>query len=318
MRERTERPLPPELTAWLLWICACLAFAALVGLLSGGSGSRRWLGAALAGGALVCPFLIREGTVLRAAVALQLVWVWLKAIDLARDSRRRSLGFRVVQLLVLHDLRRDESTRAGQLQPRPELRPRLLLASLAWGACAAPALWLALFGARELPEPAGTLCRYAGGLAFAYAGVEGALGAFELVYRACGLRPPLLHQQPILSLSISEFWGKRWNRIVGNWLFSTFYLPLALRRRAWLGALAAFLVSGVLHLYFTWAAIGPVSAGLMAAFFLAQVPLLWLEQRWYQAGWPSPLRRVWTLGWLALTSPLFIDPMLRIIEGGFA
>lgn len=305
----------PELTAWLIWIGLCLSFAALVGLLSGASGSGRWLGAILAGGALVCPFLIREGSVLRAAVGLQLVWIWLKAIDLARDSRRRSAGFRIVQLMVLHDLRRDESAATGQLQPRPELRPRLLFGALAWGACAAPALWLALFGASELPAPC--LARYAGGLAFAYAGVEGALGAFEFVYRACGLRPPLLHQQPILSTSISEFWGKRWNRIVGSWLFSNFYRPLAMRRQAWLGALAAFVASALLHLYFTWAAIGLRGAGLMAAFFLAQFPLLWLEQRWYQAGWPSPLRRLWTLGWLALTSPLFIEPMLRIIEGGF-
>jgi len=316
MRERTEPPLPPELTAWLLWICVCLGFAALVGLLSGAPGPGRWLGPSLAGGALVAPFLIRDGSVLRAAVALQLLWVWLKAIDLARDSRRRSTGFRVVQLLVLHDLRRDDAATAGRLQPRPELRPGLLLGALAWGACAALALWLALFGATGLPAP--SLCRYAGGLAFAYAGVEGALGAFEFVYRACGLRPPLLHQHPILSVSISEFWGKRWNRIVGSWLFSNFYRPLALRRRAWLGAFAAFAASALLHLYFTWAAIGLGGAGLMATFFLAQVPLLWLEQRWYQAGWRSPLRRVWTLGWLALTSPLFIDPMLRIIEGGFA
>ncbi|HKO93127.1 MAG TPA: MBOAT family protein [Polyangiaceae bacterium] len=309
--------MPTELSAWLLWICLCFGFAALVGLLSGGPGSARWLGAGVAGCALVCPFLIQEGTVLRAAVALQLVWVWLKAIDLARDSRRRSAGFRVVQLLVLHDLRRDAASAAGQLQPRPELRLRLLGSSLAWGAAAAPALWLALFGARELAEPAGILCRYAAGLAFAYAGVEGALGAFEFVYRAGGLCPPVLHQQPILSASISEFWGKRWNRIVGNWLFSSFYRPFALRRQAWLGAFAAFAASALLHLYFTWAAIGLGGAVLMAAFFLAQVPLLWLEQRWYQAGWPSPLRRLWTLGWLALTSPLFIEPMLRIIEGGF-
>jgi Membrane bound O-acyl transferase family len=310
--------LPPELTAWLIWICVCFSFAALVGLLAGASGRVRWLGACLAGGALVAPFLIRDGSVLRAAVALQLLWIWLKAIDLARDSRGRSAGFRVVQLLVLHDLRRDASAAAGQLQPRPELRPRLLFGSLAWGACAAPALWLALFGANELPAPADTLCRYAGGLAFAYAGVEGALGTFEFVYRACGLRPPVLHQQPILSTSISEFWGKRWNRIVGSWLFSTFYRPFALRRQAWLGAFAAFVASALLHLYFTWAAIGLGGAWLMATFFVAQFPLLWLEQRWYQAGWSSPLRRVWTLGWLALTSPLFVEPMLRILEGGFA
>ena len=37
-----------------------------------------------------------------------------------------------------------------------------------------------------------------------------------------------------------------------------------------------------------------------------------------QARWPSGFARVWTLGWLTLSSPLFIEPMLRLVAGGFA
>ena len=141
---------------------------------------------------------------------------------------------------------------------------------------------------------------------------------FEFVYRGCGLRPPIFHQHPILSLSIGEFWGRRWNRIVGSWLFATFYRPLAVRGRSLLGLSAAFVGRALLHWYFTWAAIGFAAGGYMAAFFLVQLPLVWLERRLQQSRWPAPARRLWTLGWLALTSPLFVEPMLDILAGGFA
>ena len=87
--------------------------------------------------------------------------------------------------------------------------------------------------------------------------------------------------------------------------------------RASAGVAAAFVGSALLHFYFTWAAIG-VSWGLvMASFFLLQVPLMLLEQRLGQARWPAPWRRAWTLGCLALTAPLFVEPTLLTLAGGF-
>jgi len=318
--------LTPALS-WITWIGACFGFATALGLLSGAAPWRRWLSAGLAVLALATPFAIHQGPVLRAAVALELLWVCVKLIGLARDRTTRPPGFRVLQLLVLHDLRQDGALRqrsgdrgdgAGRLV-RPGSRPLLLLLLVAclWGAVAAPALWLALFVAPTLSAPSDWLLRCAAGLVFAYAGVEGALGLFELVYRACGLRPPVLHRHPILATSIAEFWGRRWNRIVGSWLFATFYQPLAVRGRPLWGLAAAFAGSAMLHLYFTWAALGLGPALYMATFFLAQLPLLWLEQRLRQSRWPKLARRLWTLAWLALVSPLFVEPMLDILAGGF-
>jgi hypothetical protein len=301
--------------AWLAWIGVCLGFAALLGLLTGGGAWRRWSSAALAAAALFVPFWLEQGSVLRAAVALELLWVCVKVLALARDRAPRSASFRVLQMLVLHDLRLDGFAKRGAL---PELQLRLLLGACGWAALAAPQLWLALFYAPGLAAPWGWLVRCASGVAFAYTGVEAALGGFEFLYRAGGLRPPILHQQPILATSIGEFWGRRWNRIVGTWLFVTFYRPLAVRRREPLGLAAAFIGSAVLHLYFTWAAIGLEPALRMATFFLVQLPPLWLERRWQQSSWPMSARRSWTLAWLALTSPLFVEPMLDILAGGFA
>jgi hypothetical protein len=306
---------------WIFWIAICFAFAAALGLLASGSRSRRGLSVALAALALVVPFGIWPGSVLRAAVGLELVWVCLKVIGLARERAPRSALFRALHLLVLHDLRHDAAFRglaAGE-RPwlKPELRWRLLFVSCLWGVAAAPLLWLALFQAPALPAPSGWLLRCAAGLGFAYTGVEGALGLFEFVYRACGLRPPIFHQQPILATSVAEFWGRRWNRIVGSWLFGACYRPLAARGQPALGLIAAFLASAVLHLYFTWAAVGLAAGVRMALFFVLQLPLLWLERWLSQSRWPSPARRLWTLGWLGLCSPLFVEPMLDILAGGF-
>jgi hypothetical protein len=308
---------------WIAWICGCFGFAAALGALSGPAPWRRGSSALLAALALAVPFSIQEGSVLRAAVALELLWVCIKVLGLARERTTRPLWFRVLQLLVLHDLRQDGAATEGLRNEagsamRSSWRLQLLLGACLWGACATLALWLALFVAPTLPAPWQRLLRCTAGLGFAYTGVEGALGLFEFVYRGCGLRPPIFHQHPILSLSIGEFWGRRWNRIVGSWLFATFYRPLAVRGRSLLGLSAAFVGSALLHWYFTWAAIGFAAGWHMALFFLVQLPLVWLERRLQQSRWPAPGRRLWTLAWLALTSPLFVEPMLDIVAGGFA
>lgn len=301
--------------SWIFWIVVCFSFAALLGSLCSGPAWRRWLSCTVAGAALLVPFWISQGTVLRAAVALELLWICVKVFGLARDPTPRPVGFRVLQLLVLHDLRQDGVLKRG---PRPEVALGVLARAMLWSAAAAVALWLALFVAPALPLVQRVLLRCASGAAFAYAGVEGALGLFLFVYRSGGLQPPSLHRQPILSTSIAEFWGRRWNRIVGHWLFGTFYRPLAVRGYNLLGIVAAFIASAVLHLYFTWAAIGIEPALRMALFFVAQLPLQILETRLQQARWPGAARRLWTIGWLTLTSPLFVEPMLDIIAGGFA
>jgi hypothetical protein len=292
-----------------------MAFAGALSLLSGQAAWRRRTSVLLGALALGAPLLAPDAPVLRAAAALYLLWACIKVVDLARDPLARNAGFRVVHALVLHDLRRDGFQRD---EARPELRLGLVGSAVANGAFAWGAVHVALFESALLADPWRWLLRQAAGLGFAYFGVEGALRFFELIYRCCGLRPPVLHDRPILSRSIREFWGRRWNRVVGHWLLCSFFRPLASRGWPRLGTLAAFTASGVLHLYFTWAAVGLEWGLCMAAFFPLQVPLLLLEERWKQQTWPTPLRRLWTLGWLSLASPLFVAPTLAIISAGLS
>jgi alginate O-acetyltransferase complex protein AlgI len=231
-----------------------------------------------------------------------------------RERRPRSGYFRWLWMLVLHDLRRDGYARNG---PRPRLCPGLLLSALGALGLTLVCLHVALVLAEPLAPAARWLLRQGAGLCACYLGVEGALRAFEVVYRALGSQPPVLHDHPILSLSLAEFWGQRWNRVVGHWLFSTFYRPFALAGRAAAGVAAAFLASALLHMYFTWAAVGFGWSVLMASFFVLQVPLLLLEQKLGQTRWPRPLRRAWTIGCLVLTAPLFVEPTLQTLAGGY-
>lgn len=307
--------LNPSLVSWLIWVPGCVSFATFLALLAGGAVWRKYLAVTLAALSLCAPLFAPEASVLRAAAALYLLWTLAKIVDLSRDPVPRSPKFRVLQVLVLHDLRRDRFIEVGA-------RPRLELSRLVSAAgsllLAVALLHVAVFEAPALRSPWSSVVRYGAGLGLAYFGVQGALGTFELVYRCAGLAPPPLHRHPILSRSIGEFWGRRWNRVVGAWLFSTLYRPVAARRRPRLAIFATFTGSALLHFYFTWASVGFVWGVIMASFFFLQVPLLILERRWRQERWPDALRRAWTLGWLTLTSPLFVAPTLAILSAGFA
>jgi hypothetical protein len=306
--------LNTTLAHWLTWLPACVAFASALSQLAARSGWRRWLATGLSVAALAVPWLAPRGPVLRATLTLYLLWTCAKVIDITRDSQPRSALFRWIWMLVLHDLRRDGYARAGA---RPVLQPKLLLGAVLWIGIAVGALHLALFEASGLALLPHALARLGAGLVACYFGVEGALRAFEFFYRCFGLAPPTLHDHPILSLSLAEFWGRRWNRVVGYWLFRTFYRPLALRGQRVLSAAATFGASALLHFYFTWLALGLRWSLPMAAFFLLQVPLTLLEPALGQARWPRPLRHLWTAGCLLVTSPLFVAPTLLTLEGGF-
>lgn len=307
--------LNPSLVSWLIWVPGCMFFATSLALLVSQDGWRRYLALSLAALALCAPLFAPDAAVLRAAAALYLLWTLAKVVDLSRDPVPRAPQFRVVQALVLHDLRRD---RFAELGARPRLELSRLASAAASLLLAVALLHVAVFEAPGLRSPWSWIVRYGAGLGLAYFGVQGALGTFEFVYRCAGLQPAVLHRHPILSRSIGEFWGRRWNRVVGAWLFTTLYRPVAARGRPRLAIFATFTGSALLHFYFTWASVGVVWGIIMASFFFLQIPLLILERRWRQERWPEPLRRAWTLGWLAVTSPLFVAPTLAILGAGFA
>jgi hypothetical protein len=62
-------------------------------------------------------------------------------------------------------------------------------------------------------------------------------------------------------------------------------------------------------------AVGFGWAAMMAAFFVLQLPFLWVERALGVARWRASRARVWTLTVLFVSSPLFVEPVLQIVDG---
>ena len=115
-----------------------------------------------------------------------------------------------------------------------------------------------------------------------------------------------------MALSIREFWNRRWNRPVSGWLDAFVFAPVAKRRGATVGLLAAFVASGLLHAWVFLASVGWIAAISAALFFVFQGFFVLVESFVDIRKASDGLRRMWTLGLLALSSPLFVDPVLRV------
>jgi alginate O-acetyltransferase complex protein AlgI len=143
-------------------------------------------------------------------------------------------------------------------------------------------------------------------------------GLFNLLagaWRLAGADCKRLFRAPLLSTSLAEFWGRRWNLAFTEMTAQVVYRPLAVRLGKGPAILSAFLFSGVLH---ELAISLPVRAGfgLPLAYFILHGILVLSEGALARAGRPVDrhawLGRSWTLAWLVLPLPmLFHLPFLR-------
>lgn len=83
-------------------------------------------------------------------------------------------------------------------------------------------------------------------------------------------------------------------------------------RLADLGILCSFLVSGALHGWPILIALGTSAAFSVVVFFVIQGVFVLAERRLSIHTWPVTMARTWTLGILLASSPLLIDPDLRV------
>jgi hypothetical protein len=279
-------------------------------LLAGGGRLLRALALALAVASLAVGLLApADSALLRGLLALSGPLCLGRIIDLCRDARPWSAAHRVWLVLAFFDTRR--VARAA-----PALDARLLGAALGYATLAAAGFWLSLAQADRLDGAARLALRWGGGALASYAAVDAAVALLRATYRALGVVVPPFHRAPILSRSVQEFWGERWNLAVGEWLGRTCFLPLARRRRPLLGVAAAFLGSATLHFWFVFVPLGAALAGVMAAFFLVQGALVVLERALRVRRWRPALAHAWAVLAVLLPSPMFVEPVLRMIERG--
>ncbi len=294
------------MTVWLVAVPVLYAYGALFGLAMTGSRARR---AALVGASaatLATPFLLpREPAPLRGFLALALAWVFLRLIELAVATRPVAAGRRVLHAVGMVELRHAPRV-------RPTLHAPSLLRLLLLGATTVAAFFAL---AHVVPSDGPTrAARWFAAVVASYASFDALCAFAMLLWRGVGLHPPRLHDDPIKSRSVAEFWGERWNRIVGAWLRVHCFMPLARRRCPRLGLVAAFAASTLLHVYLAWAALDVHAAVMWGVFFLLQIPIVLVERALRVDSWPAAAARAWTLGVFCLASPLFVGPVIRGFE----
>lgn len=129
-----------------------------------------------------------------------------------------------------------------------------------------------------------------------------------------GLYAPALMCSPYRSASLREFWADRWNPAVSLGFHKYFFAPLA-RRGVGMAMFVAFSGSAVIHVLLLFMATKQWGISLMwGAFFWVQPLLIAVERRTKMRRWPAKARQAWTLGALAITSPLLVEPALQLIE----
>ncbi len=244
------------------------------------------------------PWLAGSIALLRALSAL-FGWILLfRIVDLVRSREPWSASRRVLHVLSVVDSR---TLRRG---PRHIDFPAFGHALL-WAALAAVGFYVA-----HSPRQ---LVRWGGGLVLAYALLESGWAFIGAAYRAIGFVTPPLHVHPIASLSIGELWGVRWARPVSAWLRDTCFRPLARRRHPTLGLLFGFVVSAIGHAYPLLVATDLRMAAMMFAFFSAQGMFVLVEARLGVSRWSRAARRAWTVTIMVASSPLFLEPALRLL-----
>jgi hypothetical protein len=232
-----------------------------------------------------------------------------RTLDLTLRPTQLSFAGRVWLLTALFDVRL--AKRVTQRFDARELRWLLIHAVVV-----AAAVYAIIRIAPELDGPMYWLVRWGFGAAFCYAFVEALHSILLIGYRLGGIVLPRINDEPIRSTTLAEFWGRRWNRVVAGWLRDYLFFPLARRRKATLGICAAFAGSTILHFWIAWVPLNVEGGVLMASFFVVQGVALLLERRLRVERRRPAGRRGWTIAWMLLSSPLFVEPALRIYLDG--
>lgn len=149
-------------------------------------------------------------------------------------------------------------------------------------------------------------------IAFSLAGLSlvlhfGVLNISAGIWRLFGVDTRMLFKSPLLSTSLTEFWGKRWNIAFSEMTAIAIYRPLKNIFGGTVATLIAFLFSGLLH---EMAISVPVKAGIglpLLYFLIHGIVMLAereLAKRGILIGKNKWVGRGWVIFWLLLPMPL--------------
>ncbi len=158
---------------------------------------------------------------------------------------------------------------------------------------------------------------FAGGIAV-LAMAEMGTAAHNLLPAMLGLTVPPLFQSPYRSTSIGEFWAKRWNVPAGEAFRRFCFVPLA-RHGVAFAMSTTFMISAVGHALLVFLVLGRWTPALICGtFFLVQPVFIAAERQLNVRRWRPVAGWAWTMGLLTIASPLFVEPVLQIVEGAWS
>ncbi len=185
-------------------------------------------------------------------------------------------------------------------------------------------LKLLLLGAVVLAKPWWLTFRVTESLGFAFQIYFMASGLADLVsglFMLTGVDAREIFNAPFLAQSPSDFWARRWNLLVSDFLRRTFFLPIARSGAPVLGMLFVFVQSGVAHEYFVAGILGFENDApfRMLAFFTVQgIAIVLLRShpvfRRISRAARLPGRILLHYAWLVVTTPLFVGPISPILK----
>jgi hypothetical protein len=288
----------------LFWVAGQVGLAAVAVLAVGSSSIRRTVAALFLAAGAVLPWLAPSFPPLRVGLGFLALVAFLKTTRICSCSEDWPIRTRVGHMVSIFHVR---NTRP--VPPSVPMVPVLYLALHAALACLAVAVLVAL---RHGQVPARSAIRLASGVGLLYGTIACLWDLSLLGYALSGIAVPHDQFAPLHSISLREFWGRRWNTFLGDWLRHFLFLPLARRDHPALGILCAFATSAAMHGWLALIPLGWRAALMMASFFLVQGVFVLVETRLLDLpSWRAPAARAWTLGLLLAPSPLGIDPFLR-------
>jgi hypothetical protein len=165
---------------------------------------------------------------------------------------------------------------------------------------------------------------------YVYSMLATSIGLFRVPLAIVGIDTHNAMRHPLLlSTSVRDFWGRRWNLLIHRMMHRTFFTPLAASKwgpRA--GALAAFAVSGLFHEYMwlltNWHE-AQLTLGGPLKFFVVQASLLTAEKflKGTRVGrvvssFPAPILTILTTLVILPFGPLFLHDLRGVFADGIA
>jgi hypothetical protein len=195
------------------------------------------------------------------AIFLGLKWItWWEARDHVPHGAGRSLAY----LLAWPGMDAETFLDSQQRPPSPKLQEYLwALSKTGFGVVL---LWAV---ARRVPVQLALIQGWIGLFGLIFLLHFGSFHLIALFWQAMGIAAPPIMSKPILSRTLSEFWGKRWNLGFRQLAHELIFRPLHRKTGVAAASFAVFLASGLIHdLVISLPARG--GYGLPTAYFILQ------------------------------------------------